>query len=89
MFFKPKSHEKYISFIMTASLAAELKALADLKADGTLTPEQFERAKEAVLAGDAIPDGPADGDDDEPPGTSANARKASLRSTGAAVDQSA
>ena len=72
MFFKPKSHEKYISFIMTASLAAELKALADLKADGTLTPEQFERAKEAVLSGDAIPDGPADGDDDEPPGTSAN-----------------
>ena len=57
---------------MTASLAAELKALADLKADGTLTPEQFERAKEAVLSGDAIPDGPADGDDDEPPGTSAN-----------------
>ena len=46
---------------MTASLAAELKALADLKADGTLTPEQFERAKEAVLAGDAIPAGPADG----------------------------
>ena len=57
---------------MTASLAAELKALADLKADGTLTPEQFERAKEVVLSGDAIPDAPADGDDDEPPGTSAN-----------------
>ena len=51
---------------MTASLAAELKALADLKADGTLTPEQFERAKEVVLSGDAIPDAPADGDDDEP-----------------------
>ena len=67
MFFRER-----FSHIMTASLAAELKALADLKVDGTLTPEQFERAKEVVLSGDAIPDAPADGDDDEPPGTSAD-----------------
>ena len=60
--------------VMTASLAAELKALADLKADGTLTPEQFERAKEAVLSGDAPSDAPADGDEveHESPGTSGN-----------------
>ena len=33
-----------------SSLSAELKALADLKVSDALTPEQFERAKEAVIS---------------------------------------
>ena len=35
-----------------ASLAAELQSLADLKAKGVLTEDEFTHAKAAVIAGD-------------------------------------
>ena len=41
-----------------ASLAAELQSLADLKAKGVLTEDEFTHAKAAVIAGDA--DAPID-----------------------------
>jgi hypothetical protein len=39
-----------------ASLAAEIEKLADLKAKGALTEQEFTHAKAAVIAGDEAPD---------------------------------
>ena len=39
-----------------ASLAAELQSLADLKAKGVLTEDEFTHAKAAVIAGDDAAD---------------------------------
>ena len=39
-----------------ASLAAELQSLADLKAKGVLTEDEFTHAKAAVIAGDDADD---------------------------------
>ena len=50
------------------SLATELATLADLQAKGVLTAEQFERAKDAVIAGankEEAPEDAADGNRDE------------------------
>ena len=46
-----------------ASLAAELQSLADLKAKGVLTEDEFTHAKAAVIAGDAA-DAPTDSFED-------------------------
>ena len=52
-----------------ASLAAELQSLADLKAKGVLTEDEFTHAKAAVIAGDDAPDAfeEAGADDDAIP----------------------
>ena len=39
-----------------ASLASEIEKLADLKAKGVLTEDEFTHAKAAVIAGDDAPD---------------------------------
>ena len=50
-----------------ASLAAELQSLADLKAKGVLTEQEFTHAKAAVIAGDDATDTFAEAGEDAVP----------------------
>ena len=50
-----------------ASLAAELQSLADLKAKGVLTEDEFTHAKAAVIAGDDASDTFEEAGDDAVP----------------------
>lgn len=50
---------------MAVDIAGELERLAKLRAQGILSDEEFERAKDAVLAGEV---GPSEGDAENEPG---------------------